>query len=181
MGDVPAGVVRLVQAVIPRGGGVDCLPSQTQIQTPPCALRVCKQLPQPPSYRVPTRFTHTPGGGSRLRPPSLRLLRLLLELLRLALLLSRDDALVLGLDLLPVAGHLVALLGPGPEVAHGEAVVEVGPKEVHDANREHDIRAELGRSARPCPVSGGEVLTLNTSRLSPPMSVFCLLDGWIGL
>lgn len=125
------------------------------------------RLPQPPPPRALYHGQHQPRRGPirkdalhirrrtlvpvpalPLGPSSLGPRRLVLELLRPALLLSRHDALVLDLDLFPVARHLVALLGPGPEVAHGEAVVEVGPEVVHDANREHDIHAELGPSAR---------------------------------
>lgn len=73
----------------------------------------------------------------------LRPLTLLLQLLRLKQLLSRHDPLVLSLDLVSVAGELVALLSLRPEIVHGEAVVEVCAEVVHDANGKHDIHAEL--------------------------------------
>lgn len=72
-------------------------------------------------------------------------LALLLELLGLPQLLPRDNALVLGLDLVSILGNLVALFRLGPEAGDGEAVVEVRSEIIHDANREHDICAELMR------------------------------------
>lgn len=71
-------------------------------------------------------------------------LTLLFELFGLSQLLSRDNALVFGLDLVSIFGDFVALLRLGPESRHGEAIVEVGSEVEHDSNRKHDVRAELG-------------------------------------
>jgi hypothetical protein len=70
-------------------------------------------------------------------------LTLLFELSGLSQLLARDNAFVLGLDLVSVLGDFVALLGPGPESRDGEAVIEVGSEVEHDSNRKHEIRAKL--------------------------------------
>lgn len=68
---------------------------------------------------------------------------LLLELSCLLKLLSRDDSLVLGADLLAIVWDLVAFLGLRPEIGHRESVVQIGPKVIHDADWEHDIGAKL--------------------------------------
>ena len=46
-------------------------------------------------------------------------------------------------DLVAVKGDLVCVLGLGPEVGHGEALVEVGAEVEHDPDGEHDVHAEL--------------------------------------
>lgn len=70
-------------------------------------------------------------------------LALLLHHLGLAEPLSGNDSLVLSLDLVPVAGYLVALLGSGPETVHRKPVVEIRSKVIHDADWKHDVHAEL--------------------------------------
>ncbi len=47
------------------------------------------------------------------------------------------------MDLVPLEGHLVGVLGLGPEVGNGESLVKVCAEVVHDADREHDVHAEL--------------------------------------
>ncbi|KAI1189808.1 hypothetical protein F5B17DRAFT_156993 [Nemania serpens] len=66
------------------------------------------------------------------------------------------QALQLGVDLVLVKRHAVGLLGLGPEVGHREPLVQVGSEVEHDADREHDVHAELFR--------GGERLGKQVAR-----------------
>ena len=107
--------------------------------------------------------------ASRIAPVSLAraqrsALALLLLLLSQAKPLSLNNALVLGLDLFPVARQLVAFLWLWPEIVNGESVVEVRSEVVHDTNREHDIHAklstqtfgQLGEMGKSCHTSIGD-------------------------
>lgn len=53
------------------------------------------------------------------------------------------QALQLGVDLVSLRRHAVGLFGLGPEAGHGEPLVQVGSEVEHDADREHEVHAEL--------------------------------------
>lgn len=93
------------------------------------------------------------------------------------------------MDLVFVHGHLVGLLGLGPEIGHGETLVEVCAEVIHDTDGEHDVHAELSQRVsinfratnkdtkqqwEESEVEEGfevMLLTLNTSRFKPPILI----------
>lgn len=84
---------------------------------------------------------------------------------------SRFQPLKLLRDLLAFIWKLVGLSGLGPEVGDSEARVQVGSEVVHDADWEHDVHAELEDCQSWIGPRGLWLwwLTLNTSRLGPPI------------
>lgn len=78
-----------------------------------------------------------------LAPRLWRLPRLILEPLVPEIQPSRAQSLQFSVDLVSVHGYLVRLLGLGPKFGDGKALVEVRAEIIHDADREHDVHAEL--------------------------------------